>query len=85
MLLEYVAANSALGFWRELIQKNVDAVAMKRRGSEISKNYLRIQDVVEKLLKIYPNEFKFLYRYGLFLMYVVNNDNDAYMNFEKIF
>lgn len=58
---------------------------MKRRGSEISKNYLRIQDVVEKLLKIYPNEFKFLYRYGLFLMNVVNNDNDAYMNFEKIF
>lgn len=58
---------------------------MKRRGSEISKNYQRIQNVVEKLLKIYPNEFKFLYRYGLFLMNIVNNENDAFGNFEKIY
>lgn len=40
---------------------------------------------MEDLLKIYQNEFKFLYRYGLFLMYIVNNENDAYANFEKIF
>ena len=46
-------------------------------------NYSKIQDVAQKLLKIYPNEIKFLYRYGLFLRNIVNNEYEAVNNFEK--
>ena len=63
-LLEYVTANSALKFWRELLQKNIDTNSLQKRGAEISKNYERIQDVAAELVKIYPNEIKFLFRYA---------------------
>ncbi|TNV87946.1 hypothetical protein FGO68_gene6125 [Halteria grandinella] len=84
-LLEYVTANSALGFWRELLQKNIDSQQMQKRGSEISANYAKIQDVSQVLLKIFPNEIKFLYRYGIFLKQIVNNEFDALTMFEKAY
>jgi hypothetical protein len=39
---------------------------------------------VPQLTKIYPKDIKFLYRYGLFLKQVVNNEYEASLNFEKI-
>jgi hypothetical protein len=41
-ILEYMTANSALKFWRELLQKSIDAAALQLREAEISKNYGRI-------------------------------------------
>ncbi|TNV87907.1 hypothetical protein FGO68_gene9941 [Halteria grandinella] len=84
-LLEYVTANSALKFWRELLQKSIDANALQLRGAEISKNYERIQDVAAEIMKIYPNEIKFMFRYAHFLQKIVNNDYDGLALLEKVF
>lgn len=42
MKLEYLAANSALNFWRELLQKNVDSQVLIDRGADISLCYTLI-------------------------------------------
>ena len=39
----------------------------------------------QTLEAIYPTEVKFLYRYGTFLINIINNEYDAIMNFEKAF
>ena len=78
-----MTANSTLGFWRELLQKTIDAAAMQAKGLEISKNYARIQDLAKALQKINPNDIKFLHRYGLFLNRLVNNDFEALQMLEK--
>ena len=39
----------------------------------------------QTLEAIYPSEVKFLYRYGAFLINIINNEYDAIMNFEKAF
>jgi hypothetical protein len=41
--------------------------------------------VSQTLEAIYPSEVKFLYRYGAFLINIINNEYDAIMNFEKAF
>jgi hypothetical protein len=74
MKLEYLAANSALNFWRELLQKNVDSQVLIDRGAEISQCYALIQDVSQKIIKLWPNEMKFFYHYANFLKMIVNND-----------
>lgn len=77
MKLQYLAANSALGFWRELMQKHIDSTILQKRGEEISKYYERIQNVVGQLQAIFPNEIKFFYQYALFLKQIVNNEQEA--------
>lgn len=40
-----------------------------------------IQDIAKKLLAIYPNEIKFYFRYGNFLLKIIHNEYDALENF----
>jgi hypothetical protein len=82
-MLEYITVNAALSFWRELMQKHIDASILQERGHEISKYYEQIQQISKNLQQIYPNEIKFLYRYGTFLLNIINNDYDAIVCFEK--
>ncbi len=56
---------------------------MQDKGSEISRYYEIIQEVATKLQHIYPNEIKFLYRYGNFLLEIIHNEYDAIENFNK--
>ena len=35
------------------------------------------------ILSIYPDDIKFHFRYGMFLVKVVNNDNDGIEEFKK--
>ena len=58
---------AALCFWRELLQKQINASVLQEKGSHISRYYEQIQDVAKKLQAIYPNEIKFFFRYGNFL------------------
>jgi hypothetical protein len=83
-LYEYVTANAALGFWRELLSKQINANAIQTRGSEIARNYNKIQEVTKKLLSIYPNEMKMMFRFAVFLKQIVNNEYEALSMFEKI-
>lgn len=39
--------------------------------------------MANKLSEIYPSEIKFLYRYGTFLLNIINNEYDAIATFEK--
>jgi len=41
--------------------------------------------VANSLIKIYPSDIKFMYRYGTFLKNIVNNEYDAIQNFERAF
>jgi hypothetical protein len=41
-LHEYITANSAMNFWRELLSKNINATSIQLRGSDISRNYSKI-------------------------------------------
>ena len=59
--MQYLAANSALSFWKELLQKHIDAQVLQKRGGEISRYYEKIQNVVLELQRLYPNEMKFLH------------------------
>jgi hypothetical protein len=74
MKLEYLAANSALNFWRELLQKNVDSKVLIDRGADISQCYALIQNVSKDIIKLWPKEMKFFYHYANFLKMVVNNE-----------
>ena len=53
------------------------------RGNEISQCYEAIQDVAKKLNKIYPDEIKFLFRYGNFLLKIIHNEYDAVECYER--
>jgi len=44
-----------------------------------------IQGLAIKLKAIYPNEIKFLYRYGTFLLHIINNEFDAMTLYETAF
>jgi hypothetical protein len=78
-----MTANSALGFWRELLQRNIDSEVLQMKGFEISRNYDYIQDLAKSLMKINPNNIKFMLLYARFLKQIVNNDQEALINFEK--
>ncbi|TNV87853.1 hypothetical protein FGO68_gene5771 [Halteria grandinella] len=82
-LYEYLTAFAALQFWKELLEKNINAAVLQERGSDISKNYEIIQNISERLQEIYPNEIKFLYRYGIFLLKIIHNEYDSLECFRK--
>jgi hypothetical protein len=42
-----------------------------------------IQDVAKRLNKIYPDEIKFLFRYGNFLLKIIHNEYDAIECYER--
>ena len=65
--LQYLAANSALNFWKELLQRHIDGQVLQKRGAEISLYYEKIQNVVKELQRVFPNEIKFLHQYAIFL------------------
>lgn len=84
-LYEYVTVYAAQCFWRELLQKQINASVLQEKGQEISQNYEVIVDLSKKMLKIYPSEIKFLYRYGTFLLHIINNEFDALQLFETAY
>jgi hypothetical protein len=61
--------------------KQVNASVLQEKGSLISKFYEQIQDIAKQLQFIYPNEIKFFFRYGNFLMYIIHNEFDALETF----
>eukprot|EP00347_Sterkiella_histriomuscorum_P001449 403371996 len=84
-ILEYETALSAYRFWRELLQKEIDSEVLQQFGAQISENYEKIQQLVDKICKIYPQDIKFFFRYGTFLFQIINNAYDALVYFEKIY
>lgn len=66
-----------------MLQKNINAALLQERGSDISRYYEMIQKISDKLQVIYPNEIKFLFRYGTFLLKIIHNEYDALENFRK--
>ena len=44
-----------------------------------------IVDIAKNLMKIYPSEIKFLYRYGTFMLHIINNEFDALQHFETAY
>ena len=83
MKLEYLAANSALNFWRELLQKNVDSQVLIDRGADISLCYTLIQNVSKDIMRLWPNEMRFFHHYANFLKMVMNNEMQASQVLEK--
>jgi hypothetical protein len=65
--------------------KQVNASVLQEKGSLISKFYEQIQDIAKELLVIYPNEIKFFFRYGNFLMYIIHNEFDALEQFQMAY
>ncbi len=82
-MYEYLASFAAQQFWRELLQKQVDASVLQVRGNEITQCYEAMQDIAKRLQKIYPDEIKFLFRYGNFLLKIIHNEYDAVECYEK--
>jgi len=41
-MFEYITVNAAQSFWRELMQKHIDASILQERGHEITKFYEQI-------------------------------------------
>jgi hypothetical protein len=48
-MFEYITVNAAQSFWRELMQKHIDASILQERGHEITKFYEQIQQIAAKL------------------------------------
>lgn len=61
------------------------ASVLQEKGQEISKNYEIIQQVAKKLIEIYPHEIKFKYRYGTFLLHIINNEYDALQLYDEAY
>ena len=59
------------------MQKNLDASAINAKGTLISRSYHKIQDLSQQLQKRCPNDIKFMFRYGMFLLKIINSDFDA--------
>ncbi len=66
------------------MQKELDASAINTKGIYISKAYHQIQDIATQLQKRMPNDIKFMFRYSLFLLKVMNSDLDSYEILKKI-
>ncbi|TNV87908.1 hypothetical protein FGO68_gene2105 [Halteria grandinella] len=81
--LQYFAANSALNFWRELMQRSIDSYVLQVKGSEISRYFEQIQDVVTKMHEMQPDNISFLIDYSIFLKQIVNNEMEALVQFER--
>lgn len=82
-LYEYLTTYAALCFWRELLSKQINASVLQDKGSEISKYYEVIQVIVDQLQAIYPDEIKFHFRYGNFLLHIIHNEYDAMEYYRK--
>ena len=80
---ECLATYATLGFWRELLKPNFSAIAIQKKGAEIGKTLIQIQNATNELLSIYPDDIKFHFRYGMFLIKVINNDSDGTDEFKK--
>lgn len=50
---------------------------------EITRHFMRIQDTASRLQAIFPDDVKFLYRYGLFLIKIMNNEYDGIDKFTE--
>ncbi|TNV87993.1 hypothetical protein FGO68_gene6410 [Halteria grandinella] len=81
----YLAANSALNFWRELLKKNIESQALIDRGSEISRIHTKIKEIANEIISINPNDIKFLLGYASFLWQIVHTEQEAQFVFEKAF
>jgi hypothetical protein len=49
----------------------------------IARNFIRIQDTAQRLRALCPEDVKFLYRYGLFLVRIMNNEYDGMNQFTE--
>ncbi|TNV87875.1 hypothetical protein FGO68_gene16168 [Halteria grandinella] len=83
--IQYFAANSALNFWRELMQRTIDTHVLLTKGSEISRYYEQMQQVVKQLLEIFPDNISFVIEYALVLKQIVNNQQEAIMQLDKAY
>ncbi|TNV87849.1 hypothetical protein FGO68_gene3282 [Halteria grandinella] len=63
---EILATNAALNFWKELLQKNFDA-----------KKFANIQECVKSIQSLHPQDIKIHFRYGMFLVHVINNEYEG--------
>lgn len=80
---ECLAVNSTISFWRELLQKEFSSSFLHKKGMEISRNYQKIQDIASSIQRIYPDDIKFFFRYGRFLITIINNEYEGIMSFKR--
>lgn len=73
----YFAANAALNFWRELLKNNINSQVVINRGNEISKLHTTIKDIAHEIMRISPNDIKFLISYAAFLWQIVHIEQEA--------
>ena len=84
MRLEYLAANSALSFWKELLQStNINTQLLQTKGASITNCYTRIQDVMKQIEVVMPHAISIICRYAVFLKRIVNNENESFIQYEK--
>ncbi|TNV74654.1 hypothetical protein FGO68_gene8089 [Halteria grandinella] len=81
---ELLGTSAALKFWRELQQKEFNAKNLQNYGHQISRSLGRIQDAEREIARLCPDDMKFYFRYGMFLINVINNDQDGIDQFKKI-
>ncbi|TNV74639.1 hypothetical protein FGO68_gene3862 [Halteria grandinella] len=74
---EVLATMASLKFWRELQDKDFNASKLQSYGYQISKCLGQIQDAAIEIARVYPEDIKFQFRYGMFLIKIINNDFDG--------
>jgi hypothetical protein len=77
--------HSALGFWKELLQKDFNSSTLQQRGMEISRCYHQVQEATKTIQSIFADDIKFAFRLGKFLINVINNEFEGRANFKRAF
>ncbi len=57
---------------------------INKKGVEISKVFHNIQDTANQLQREYPNDIKFMFRYGMFQLKVISNEYEAQQILKRI-
>lgn len=67
-LNELLASHAALSFWKELNQRDFNAQNLYLHGYEISRYFGFVQNAAKLIIRLCPNDIKFHFRYGMFLI-----------------
>jgi PAS domain S-box-containing protein len=80
---EYLAVHYAIKFWKELLSRHLNSSLVQKRGMEISRYFIKIQEIASEMRKLNPDDVKFLYKYGIFLIRIMNNEYDGIDKFTE--
>jgi len=71
-------------FWKELKKDVPDSIKISNIGKEIADKWKSIKQLFNRLLVLMPKNMNYLYLFGLFIKYIMNDNEEAKKIYQKL-